>query len=150
MLPYVRSWQLIAYCEKRSDILMFKVDRIHKATLLDATFEMDPDFDPDQYIGNVWGVIRGEGLKPEPIVLQFEADAGRWVAEEYWHSSQQVEKLADGRVIFRLTIPITPEFVNWLLYYGSRVEVLEPEGLRERVAEEHAMAAYTYRKDQEA
>jgi len=41
--------------------------------------------------------------------------------------------LPDGHVIFRLRIAaITPEFVNWVLYYGSRVEVLEPLKLREQ------------------
>jgi predicted DNA-binding transcriptional regulator YafY len=38
-------------------------------------------------------------------------------------------------------VVITPEFVNWLLYYGSRVEVLEPAELRQRVAQEHRKAA---------
>jgi len=38
-------------------------------------------------------------------------------------------------------VGITPEMVNWLLYYGSRVQVLEPEWLREQVVEEHQRAA---------
>ena len=33
---------------------------------------------------------------------------------------------------------------GWLLYYGSRGEVLEPVSLRERVAEEHRGAAQMY------
>ena len=35
----------------------------------------------------------------------------------------------------------TPEFTNWLLYYGSRVKVMEPAFLRKQVAEEHLKAA---------
>lgn len=149
IMPYVRSWQLIAYCEKRQKILMFKVDRIQEATLLDEGYEMSSDFDPEQYIGNVWGVMRGEGLEPEEIELHFEPDAGRWVAEEFWHNSQQVEQQPDDSVIFRLTIAITPEFVNWLLYYGSKVEVMKPEHLRETVAAEHQRAAEIYEPKEE-
>ncbi len=49
-------------------------------------------------------------------------------------------------MIFRLCIAaITPEFVNWVLYYGGRMEVLEPLELRERVAEEHERATEVYR-----
>ena len=33
---------------------------------------------------------------------------------------------------------------GWGLYYGGRVEVLEPPELRERVAEEHRRAAEVY------
>lgn len=144
IMPYVRSWQLIAYCENRNDVIMFKVDRIQEATLLDQTYEVADDFNPEQYIGNVWGVMRAEGQVSEEIELHFSPDAGRWVAEEFWHSSQQVEQQPDDSVLFRLTIPITPEFVNWLLYYGSKVKVMKPYHLRTTVATQHRQAAEQY------
>jgi predicted DNA-binding transcriptional regulator YafY len=144
ILPYVRSWQLIAYCERRRAVLMFKIDRIHEATLqTDTTYQIAPDFDPEEYIGNVWGIIRSKG-EPEEVVLHFDADVGRRVAEEYWHKSQQMEIQADDSVIFRLHMIITPEFVSWLLYYGSGLEVVAPAWLRARVAEEHRRAGERY------
>ena len=150
IMPYVRSWQLIAYCENRQDVIMFKVDRIQKATLLDEAYEMAASFDLDKYMGNAWGVIRSEDQLPDEVELHFAPDAGRWVAEEFWHKSQQVEKYADGSVIFRLTIAVTPEFVNWLLYYGSRVEVTKPDHLRSAVAAEHRRAAEVYTTTEES
>ncbi len=144
IMPYVRSWQLIAYCENRQDVIMFKVDRIQKATLLDEAYEMAASFDLDKYMGNAWGVMRSEDQLPDEVELHFAPDAGRWVAEEFWHKSQQVEQRADGSVIFRLAIAVTPEFVNWLLYYGSRVEVIKPDHLRSAVAAEHRQAAEQY------
>jgi predicted DNA-binding transcriptional regulator YafY len=89
-------------------------------------------------------MMRGEAYPPEQIVLHFTPEAGRWVAEEHWHSSQQVKIQEDGSVMFELHIGITPEFVNWLLYYGNRVEVKEPQHLRQTVAEEHWKAARIY------
>ena len=143
-MPYVRSWQLVAYCELREAVRMFKVDRVREATLLDVYYRIPDDFDLDAYMGAAWGLMRGEAGEPVDVVLRFGPEAGRWVAEEYWHSSQQAEVQPDGIVLFRLQVAVTPEFVNWLLYYGSRVEVLEPPGLRERVAEEHRGAAEMY------
>ena len=144
IMPHVRSWQLIAYCEKRQDVIMFKVDRIRKATLLEESYEIAGGFDLDAYMGDAWGVMRPEGQPPEEVELHFAPDAGRWVAEEYWHRSQRVEELADGSVVFRLTIAVTPDFVNWILYYGSKVEVMKPDHLRETVAAEHRLAAERY------
>lgn len=144
IMPYVRSWQLIAYCERREAVIMFKVDRIQEATLLDVDYEVMEGFDANVYMGNAWGVMRGESYPPEEIVLHFNADAGRWVAEEQWHPSQQVELQEDGSVLFHLCIGITPEFVNWLLYYGSRVDVKQPDHLRAMVAAEHRRAAERY------
>ena len=103
IMPYVRSWQLIAHCEKRQAVIMFKVDRIHEATLLDAPYTVADDFDAEQYIGNVWGIMRGEGLEPQEIELHFTPDAGRWVAEEFWHSSQDPDPQPDGSLVFRST-----------------------------------------------
>ncbi len=139
--PYVRSWQLIAYCERRDAVLMFKVDRIHSATLLDERYTIPDDFDVDAYIGDTWGLLRGEGGMPVEVVLRFTADTGQRVAEERWHASQQAEIQPDGSVLFRLHIAVTPEFVSWVLHYGSQVEVLAPKSLRQRVAEEHRRAA---------
>jgi predicted DNA-binding transcriptional regulator YafY len=142
IVPYVRSWHLIAYCEWRKKVIMFKVDRVQQATLLDEHYSIPKDFNPEEYIGRTWGMMRGDNdAKPVDVVLHFEQEAGHWVAEEYWHSSQTVEELPDGSILFRLNLIITSEFVNWLLYYGSRVKVLEPESLRAQVMEEHRKAA---------
>jgi predicted DNA-binding transcriptional regulator YafY len=145
VMPYVRSWQLIAFCELRGKVRMFKVDRIQEAALLDEHYSIPADFDVESYMGMAWGMMRGGKQESEDVTLRFKPEAGRWVSEEQWHKSQKVETTADGSVLFRLHIPITPEFVNWVLYYGSRVEVIEPEGLRQKVAGEHqkAVAVYT-------
>lgn len=144
VMPHVRSWHLIAYCEWRSAVLMFKVDRIREATLLDERYHVPEDFDLAAYLGPAWGIMRGGTGEPVDVVLRFAPEAGRRVAEEHWHASQQVEEQPDGSILFRLRVPVTPDFVNWLLYYGSRVKVLEPAGLRVQVAEEHRCAAESY------
>ncbi len=144
IMPYVRSWQLVAYCELREAVRMFKVDRIQEATLLDEHYTIPNDFDVEAYMGAGWGAMRGEAGEPVDVVLRFGSEAGRWVAEEYWHSSQQAEEQPDGSVLFKLHVAVTPEFVNWVLYYGSRVEVVKPPGLREQVAQEHGRAAEMY------
>lgn len=140
LMPYVRSWQLVAYCEWRKDELMFKVDRIQEAELLDEHYTIPDDFDVDAYMGPAWGILRGEAGEPEDVVLRFEPAMGYRVMEEYWGVEMESEEQPDGRVLIKLHVGITPEFVKWLLYYGSDVEVLAPARLREQVAEEHRKA----------
>lgn len=147
LVPYVRSWQMIAYCERRCDVVMFKVDRIHEARMLDANYAIPADFDFDKYMGSAWGMMRAGDLPVETAVLRFTPEAGRWVAEEDWHKSQQIEQLEDGSVLFQVHIPITPEFVNWVMYYGAKVEVLEPQNLRALIAGGHVAAARIYEDD---
>jgi predicted DNA-binding transcriptional regulator YafY len=82
--------------------------------------------------------------EPEEVELLFEPEAGRWVTEVHWHKSQQAEHLPDGSVRFRITIPVSPDFVGWVLSYGDRVRVMGPSTLADRVAEEHRRAAAQY------
>lgn len=140
LFPYVRSWHLVAYCEKRREVLIFKVDRLHAARLLDEAYAIPPDFDLEAYLGAGWGLMRGAAGQAEEVVLRFSPLAGGWVAEETWHPSQQVERRPDGEVIFRLRVAITPEFVRWLLYYGDQVYVEEPARLRQEVRAAHRRA----------
>lgn len=140
ILPYNRSWHMIAYDHNRQEVLQFKIDRVQEAAILDSTYTIPADFDLDDYLGDAWGLMRGAAGEVEAVELLFEAEAGRWVTEETWHKSQQSEVLPDGRVHVTFRVGVTPEMVGWLLYYGSRVEVVRPAWLRERVAEEHRRA----------
>ena len=141
IMPYGRSWHLIAFDHRRGEVLQFKVDRVQEAELLETGYTVPADFDLDAYLGDAWGIMRGAAGPTERVELLFEPEAGRWVAEEHWHKSQQSETLADGRVRVTFHVGVTPEMVSWLLYYGARVQVVAPAWLRERVAEEHRRAA---------
>ena len=140
IIPYGRSWQMIAFCHLRTAVIQFKVDRVRSASLLDQNYVIPSDFDLAAYQGDAWGTMRGPEYPAEDVALLFEPEAGRWVAEESWHRSQQVEVQPDGCVEVRFHVGVTPEMVNWLMYYGARVTVLAPEWLRERVREEHTRA----------
>jgi predicted DNA-binding transcriptional regulator YafY len=141
LVPYGRSWQLIAYCELRGEVRIFKVVRISDAQIFNASYSIPRTFSLEDYLGMAWGFIRGENGEAEDVLLHFNAEAGRWVAEEFWHRTQKTEVLEDGSIHFTVRIPVTPDFVNWILYYGPRVQVLEPDWLRARVAELHQKAA---------
>jgi predicted DNA-binding transcriptional regulator YafY len=141
VIPYVRSWQLVAYCEMRQTVRMFKLDRIQHAIIQEDRYEIPDSFDIDDYMGNTWGLLRGNSQETEDIELCFDNETGRWVAEEEWHPTQQVEHLDNGCVLFRVRIVITSEFVKWVLRYGSQVQVKQPTHLRHTIHDEHTRAA---------
>jgi predicted DNA-binding transcriptional regulator YafY len=141
LLPYGRSWQLIAYDHKRQAVREFKLDRIQSASLLDSAYTIPPTFDIDAYLGDGWGLMRGSARPTEEVSLLFEPEAGRWVTEEDWHKSQQTEDLPDGRVRVTFQVGVTPEMVSWLMHYGEQVRVEKPDWLRDEVREKHRKAA---------
>lgn len=136
VFAYDRAWHVVGYCHLREDVRIFKVDRIRSASQTGLGFARQPDFDLETYLGTDWGLMRGLGLPVEEVVLRFSPPASRWVAEERWHGSQQVIPLADGRVEFRVTIQVTPEFQRWVFRYGRDVDIVAPESLRVWMADE--------------
>ncbi len=140
ILPYGRSWHLVAYDHYRQAVLQFKFDRVLSAVLLDETYQISDTFDLEEYLGDTWGMMRGAAGEAEDVCLHFDEVAGRWVSEENWHASQEIQQQPDGSFQVRFHVGITPEMVNWLLYYGSHVQVVKPAWLREKVIEEHRKA----------
>lgn len=131
VFPYDRAWHVVGYCHLRDDVRVFKVDRIRAASQTGRSFTRQPEFDLEAFLSTGWGLMRGLSLPVEDVVLRFRPPASRWVAEERWHDSQRVIPLDDGRIEFRLTIQVTPEFQRWVFRYGRDVEIVTPSSLRD-------------------
>lgn len=124
----------------REHVLTFKLDRIHSAELLHETFEQPEEMYPSEVMANAWGIVFGEPI--EEVVLRFAPTVARRIDETEWHPSQKVEKLKNGGRLLRLRLSGTWEIVPWIRTWGSAVEVLKPDSLRQQMAEEvRALAA---------
>lgn len=142
IVPYITSWHLIGYCHLREDVRTFKVDRIREVEESGTRFSPRDGFELEEYLSSGWGLMRGIEGPVEDVELVFSSTAGRWVAEEVWHSSQTMEWLDDGRLRFRVAIQITPEFQRWVFRYGSEAQVVAPAHLHDWVtAEARALLA---------
>jgi predicted DNA-binding transcriptional regulator YafY len=141
VLPTGSSWHVVGWCHLRNDVRIFKIDRIKSMRETGATFEPDPEFDVDEFLQAGWGITRVPDQDPVQVEILFEGPAARWVSEELWHPSQSFDWRQDGRLLYRVRVPITEEFGRWVLRYGPLAEVLRPAALREWIAEQaEAMA----------
>lgn len=141
VIPYGKSWHLVAFCHLRDDVRLFKIDRIRRLEPLDTRFAA-PDFDLAEFLGRGWGLMRGIVGPVEEVVLHFRPPTASFVAEESWHPSQRVEWCDDGTVLFRVTVIVTPELRRWVFGYGRDVAVRAPDHLRDWIgAEARALAA---------
>jgi predicted DNA-binding transcriptional regulator YafY len=134
VLPTGQSWHLVGWCHLRDGVRIFKIDRIRTLDPTEYTFEPDPEFDVEDFLLQGWGITRMPEQAPEDIELIFDGPAAHWVAEENWHPSQEIEWLDNGRVRFRLNLPVTEEFSRWVLSYGAYCQVIEPDTLQEWIS----------------
>jgi predicted DNA-binding transcriptional regulator YafY len=59
--------------------------------------------------------------------------AAQLVRERNWHSSQQIQELADSNLELSLTLNSLEEIVPWILSWGKDCEVVSPTRLRKEV-----------------
>ncbi|BCV24326.1 YafY family protein [Gelria sp. Kuro-4] len=136
------AWYLIAYCHTRKEVRIFALDRIRSLRPTGHKFQPPADFSLKEYLGHSLGIERGGELRK--VMISFDAVQARWIRERQWHPSQELTVLADGSLLFKVTVSGLEEVKRWVLGFGSHAEVLAPEELRRAVAREVALLAQKY------
>ena len=143
--PAGHSCYLIGHDVYTDATRVFKVERIQRAELTDERFAIPADFDAPEQLRRAWGVSNQDPVEVRLLVL--EASAVRRIRESRWHPSQLETELPDGRLEVTYRVSGILEILPWILGWGSAVEVLAPEELRDRVAETARQMAQRYESE---
>jgi len=140
------SAYVIAYCHYMKKNRTFKVERIESIAILPDRYVIPRDFDANKHLSSAWGIVTDD--KVETIKLRIVPDLVRLMEETVWHPSQTVKKQKDGSAVMTIQVANTWELVTWILGWGEKVEVLEPEGLRREIIKiiKNMVSAYSDQK----
>ncbi|MCR4929591.1 MAG: YafY family transcriptional regulator [Lachnospiraceae bacterium] len=118
------SWYVYGWCLKRKDYRLFKLNRMDKVELTNKEFECRSVPLPD---------MSAELLYPRNIKVKalFDADMKWRLVEEFGMKCYSERK--DGKLLFEEYYSDMDNLVSWMLTFGDKVEVLEPEEVRERL-----------------
>jgi len=133
---------LIAWCHKREDVLIFRMDRIRAVEPTHAFFDIADGFHLEQFLGSMFGMFRDR--EPFTVKVRFSPWVARWIKEDRWHASQVMTDLPDGSLQVDLEVMGEVDVRRWILSFGGDAEVLEPEFLRRAVSYEVDKLAATY------
>ena len=115
------SWYVWGYCHDRLDYRMFKLNRILDLKNTGEKFELRqlPEFN-----------ISSERIFPNNIKITalFEPVIKWRLVEEY--GIESFKEQPDGKLLFQFKFADKEGLFSWLLSFGNRVELLEPETLR--------------------
>ncbi len=92
-------------------------------------------------MGQSFGVYQGESVH---IKVWFHADVAGYIKEKILHESQEIIPQDDGSVIFEADVAGTDEIRFWVMTWGSKAMVLEPESLRQDIRAEAEIMASRY------
>ena len=136
------TFYLIGNCGLREDIRIFAMDRIKNIELTHEIFEMPQDFNVDEFMKSSFGVFHGE---PVRVKVWFAAEIADYIREKIWHATQIIEVLDDGAIIFEAEVAGIAEIKFWILKWGAKARVLEPESLRNEIRLEAEVMLQNYK-----
>lgn len=118
------NWYLWGWCLKRKDFRLFKLNRMDKVSETGRCFECREASVPD---------LSDEKIFPGGIKVKalFASDQKWRLVEEFGPSC--FTENDDGRLLFTADYTDMDNLVTWMMTFGDKAEVLEPEEVREKI-----------------
>lgn len=136
---YLNRFYILAYTEGKYKI--FSLDRMHDFELLHRQHNIKAKA-KKEFFKNTIGVNYSGDL----INVRLWTDKHQYHFFETLplHPSQKLEEETNDGFIFSLRVTLNYELERWILYYGSRVKVLDPPELKEKIKYEMEIALSRY------
>lgn len=142
---YNRQWYLLGYIDEKKGIRNIALNRILDLKITNKSFDRPKDFDARKFYANTIGIYVNEELPVETVKIRAYGVQMEYLRALPLHKSQEETKSKLGEYAeFKYRVCITPELISSLLAMGEKVEVLEPEGLREVLKEKISSSMQLY------
>lgn len=127
---FENRWYMLGHNLNRDTIRIYGLDRIESVNLTDRTFKIPKNFSASDFFANYYGIVTGDGIKPERIVIRANADHTPYLKSLPIHHSQRLIEDNGEYADFELFLAPTYDFVMKLLHVGAMIEVIQPATLR--------------------
>ena len=123
---------------------VYSIDRIRTINVTSETFTLKPDFDANEYFSECFGILAGDGTPAENIVVRAYGKEIYSLRGLPMHHSQKEVFTAADYADFSYYIRPATDFIDNILARGSRVKVISPSWLANKVKEELTSAINLY------
>ncbi len=122
----------VAFGLSHNKFLFLPIQRIRSAHPTGKTFKRSRAFSLEKIRQGRFGIFGNEHLRPQVVVLRFSEDIADVIAERIWHSSQKIERHADGSLTLSMKSVISDELRSWIAGWMDYVQVIKPASLQLR------------------
>ena len=134
LLVYKKGLYVLGFSEKHDELRTFALDGFRAMERRRGQrFKVPEGYDPAAHHDGAFGLIKGPITR---VVLRFASKVTRSVKRRRWHKTQAFEDREGGGIDMTLVVAGVEELKNWILSFGSNVEVVEPDSLRVWAREE--------------
>lgn len=118
---------------------------VKRIQMLSSSYEIPAHLERHRYIAGAWGIMRsGIEMPPVKVVLAFAPDAAPLVREKLRQTVHAFKMTSNNRCLVSIQVSDWQELLPWIRSWGAKVEVLEPQVLRDAVAAEALKLAAVY------
>lgn len=139
------SLYLVADSQQHGEFRVFKIDRISAVERNELRFDRKKEFDLKAFFNSSFGVWREDG-EPVRVVIRFAAAVARYVEEHHWPGCERKTVAPDGGLLCEFRLSGLQEIKSWILSFGSKAVVLEPQELVTALRIEAEQLAWYYHK----
>lgn len=140
---YSKRWYLVGYCVERSGLRIYGLDRITSIQNTGNLFDLPENFDVDALFATSFGIYISD-TKPCEIIFRAFRHEAKYLMDLPLHKSQEVVSIDKDSTTFSVYASPDVDMIMALLQRGDRIEVLSPEFMRQRMADEIKKMAALY------
>ena len=128
---FKKRWYLFAHKGKDEEPHMFALDRMISAEVGGKSFKLPKKFDAHDFFSGIYGIRPYKDLKKEFVTIKVDAFQAKHFRSLPLHSSQEEIETTPEYSVFKYFLAPDYDFKQDVLSFGTRVEILSPEHLRE-------------------
>lgn len=141
--PYDMVWEndcyyVFGYSEKHEKVITFRVDRIHKPTiLLSASRPKPEDYNPSVFLKQTFSMYDEQ---PCTVRLLCDNDMMKHIVDKFGESVQ-TQPSGDVQFIATVDVSVSRTFFGWIFSYNGKIRILGPETVLQQYREQltHAL-----------
>ena len=144
---FKQRWYLVAYNPYYDELRIYALDRVEDVETTENRFKQPKDFDAKAYFADAFGIIVDEeNFNVELVEVKVFGNQREYLRTLPLHPSQQEVETAEDYSVFSFRLRPTFDFQQELRRYGSAIEVLSPQWLRNDMATETARMVEIYKR----
>lgn len=133
---FKQRWYVLGFVEEiddqhntpKDEPRIYALDRVQYVKRTEKKFKQPKKFQPNAYFSGYYGVFCGKDYTPEIIQARVIPIAAKYLRSlPLHHSQKEVESC-----VFEWFVAPTLDFIQQLRTYGSELEILQPQSLREQ------------------
>ena len=129
----------VCFVKERAAVRTLRMDRIVDADASPVSHFALPDgFSVDRHFEGAFGVHAGDA--PTRVVIDFHPSVADYVQSRQFPGEDGgnaiVEPLPDGGVRLKMVVGATTEVRSWVMSFGDKARVVEPQALADGIVEE--------------